>query len=175
MIPFPDKKYDVIYADPAWRYFVDYGRKPDNHYPTMPLQEIIDLPVCDIAKENTVLYLWTTIALLDSGIDVMRAWGFDYKSNLVWDKQIMGCGFWVRGQHEHLLIGAIGGGMTPESGKQWRSLLSCRRGEHSRKPLHIKDMIEIYHPDTEKIELFARPFPLFKDIDDGWDYWGNEV
>ena len=174
-IPFPDKKYDIIYADPPWQYFVDYGRRPDNHYPTMPLSEIISLPVSTILKQNAVLYLWATIALLDSAIDVMRAWGFDYKSNMVWDKQVMGMGFWTRGQHEHLLIGAIGGGMTPESGTQHRSILSCKRGQHSVKPLHAKRMIEQYHPDTDKIELFARPSPLFKGLDDGWEYWGNEA
>ena len=84
-------------------------------------------------------------------------------------------GFWTRGQHEHLLIGAIGGGMTPESGTQHRSILSCKRGQHSVKPLHAKRMIEQYHPDTDKIELFARPSPLFKGLDDGWEYWGNEA
>ena len=172
--PFPDKKYDIIYADPAWKYVMGGNKKPENHYDTMTPDKIAKLPVNKISKDNSVLYLWTTMIHLDTGLSIMKSWGFTYKTNRVWDKQVIGTGYWFRGQHEHLLLGTKGNGMCP-SENQCSSVLSVKRGQHSSKPLQVKRMIEQYHPNTDKIELFARPLPLLATQDDGWDYWGNEV
>ena len=149
------------------------NRKPDRHYTTMKTEDILSMPVSKLAEKNSVLYLWTTIAHLDVGIDVLRAWGFKYKTNMVWDKQSIGMGFWFRGQHEHLLIGTIGGGLSPKQGEQPSSVLYCKKGAHSAKPLHVRCMIEKNHPNSSKIELFARPNVF--DYDNDWDYWGDEV
>ena len=176
MIPFPDKKYDIIYADPPWRCDCESpSRTVERFYPTMATEDILQLPVTSIARSDAMLYLWTTIAHLDVAIDVIRAWGFSYKSNIVWDKQMIGLGHWLRGQHEHLLFATKGDMKAPEKGTQPPSVLSVKRGSHSSKPFQIKRLIERYHPNTEKIELFARPLPLFVGENDGWDYWGNEV
>ena len=175
MIPFPDKKYSVIYADPPWKYQMGGCKRPEIHYLTMPIKEIKSLPVNEIAKPDCVLYLWATMIHLDSAIDTIRSWGFAYKTNVVWDKQSIGTGYWFRGRHEHLLVGTTGSGLAPKAGTQYESLFVCKKGAHSAKPLRVKQMIEQYHPNTDKIELFARPSPLFKGLDDGWDYWGNEV
>ena len=149
------------------------NKKPDKHYPTMKTEDVMALPVSEIADDNSVLYLWTTIGHLDEGIDVLRSWGFKYKTNVVWDKQSICTGYWFRGQHEHLLVGTKGGGLAPKLGTQHSSVLYCKKGKHSSKPLQVRHIIEKNHPDTTKIELFARPNIL--DYDRGWDFWGNEV
>jgi N6-adenosine-specific RNA methylase IME4 len=102
-------------------------------------------------------------------MEVMDEWGFDYTTNLVWDKEQMGMGYWSRVQHEHLLIGTIGDVSPPETGDRRRSIVREQRGEHSEKPEAVADMIAEQHPNGELIELFAR------DEREGWDVWGNEA
>ena len=87
----------------------------------------------------------------------------------------MGLGMYNRGQHEQLIMAKRGNPTMPQLEGLPPSVLSVKRGEHSVKPIHFRCMIDQYHPDTDKIELFARPSPLFKGLDDGWDYWGKEV
>ena len=102
------KEYDVIMSDPPWRY--DFSntdnRKIENHYPTMTLEEIKALKVP--SANNSVCYMWATAPKLLEALDVLSAWGFTYKSQMAWDKEIMGMGYWFRGQHELLLVGTKG-------------------------------------------------------------------
>jgi N6-adenosine-specific RNA methylase IME4 len=164
-----DKLYDVILADPPWRYSFSKSksRKIENQYPTMSLREICDMEIP--AKDNAVLYLWATAPKLPEALEVMKAWGFTYKTNAVWDKQIMGMGYWFRGQHELLLVGVNGKFSPPPTDKRTSSVLSEARGMHSKKPDIVRLMIEIWFPKASKIELFAR------ERVEGWDAHGNEV
>ena len=169
MIPFPDKKYQVIYADPPWNYSFSKSnnRNIENHYPTMPLWDIKELvfPV----DNNAVLYLWATAPKLVEALEVMSAWGFEYKTHGIWDKEIIGMGYWFRGQHELLLVGVRGKFSPPEQSKRISSVYREKRGRHSKKPDNIRQLIHSWYPDKNKIELFARQKT------DGWDVWGNEV
>ncbi len=101
--------YDIIYADPPWRYddnTTSPNRRIENHYPTMALEDIKNMEIP--SAKDCILYLWSPAPLIEKALQVLNAWGFTYKSNLVWDKNKMGMGYWVRGQHEHLLIGVKG-------------------------------------------------------------------
>jgi MT-A70 len=97
-------KFSVIYADPPWRYEAPEiggpSRRIENHYPTMELQEICDLPIAEIAHKDSVLFLWTTAPKLAESMRVINAWGFSYRTGMVWTKNKIGCGFWVRNQHD---------------------------------------------------------------------------
>ena len=135
----------------------------------MSLPDICALPVADLAAESCVLFLWTTAPCLEQAFEVLRAWGFKYKSSLVWDKEIMGMGHWVRGQHEHLLIASKGAPPLPPTESVPASVFRERRREHSRKPEASYRIIEAMYPAPPKIELFARQ------VRPGWDVWGNEV
>ena len=134
-------KYNIIYADPPWRY--DHGtpgREIENHYPTMTDEEIcaLDVPVA----KDAILYLWATAPRLESGLDVMKAWGFKYKSQAVWDKVVMGMGFWFRGQHEILMVGVRGKVHPPKQADRVSSVIRVKRGRHSSKPDQVRAMIE---------------------------------
>ncbi len=167
--PFPDKKYQIIYADPPWRYsFSKSGnRKIENHYNTMTLKEIKELKVP--ADKNCILFLWATAPKLLEAIEVLKAWGFTYKTNAVWDKEIIGMGYWFRGQHELLLVGTKGKVSPPEVNFRLSSVYREKRTRHSKKPSFYRQWIHEAFPDKTKIELFAR------EKADDWDCWGNEV
>jgi N6-adenosine-specific RNA methylase IME4 len=164
--------YGVIYADPPWRfepYSRDTGmdRAADNHYPTMELDAIkaIQIPAAD----DCVLFLWATAPMLPQAIEVMHAWGFDYKSHCVWLKDRLGTGYWFRNKHELLLVGTRGNIPAPAQGQQYASVIAARVDDHSAKPNHFAEIIEELFPNLPAIELFARVPRL------GWEVWGNEV
>lgn len=161
--------YDVIYADPPWRYSFSKSdsRKIENHYPTMTVSEICELNVP--AKDNSVLYLWTTAPKLLEGLKVMEAWGFTYKSQAVWDKKKQGMGYWFRGQHEILLVGTRGKFSPPEASDRKPSVFEFARGKHSKKPDEIRQLIKDWFPEAKRLEMFCR-HPA-----EGWDIFGNEV
>lgn len=168
----PEKRYGVIYADPPWKfepYSDDTGmdRAADNHYPTMDTEAIKRLAVP--AASDCVLFLWATVPMLDVAIDVLKAWGFTYKSNFVWTKDKAGTGFWNKNKHEHLLIGVRGSIPAPAPGEQYESAFTAPRGKHSAKPFAVHEMIETMFPTLPRIELFAR------ERFEGWDAWGNEL
>lgn len=170
MIPFPKKKYQIIYADPPWQYrknTVPPNRRIENQYPTMAIKDILSLAVP--ADDNCVLYLWVTYPFLVEGLQVIEAWGFEYKSCLVWDKEIIGCGYWFRGQHEFLLVGVRGNVKPPPNSLRISSVYRQRRAKHSQKPEKIRQLISAWYPSERKIELFARKKTK------GWDVWGDEV
>jgi N6-adenosine-specific RNA methylase IME4 len=172
--PLPEGKYNVIYADPPWRY--DFSptdsRKIENQYPTMSLENIKELadrddwPVAD----NAVLFLWGTTPKLRESLEVMEYWEFDYKTNAVWDKEIIGTGFWWRGQHELLLTGVKGSFSPPSEETRISSVIRHKREDHSRKPRLVYGIIEKMFPKGKGIELFSRD-----KYSDYWKVWGYEA
>lgn len=168
VIPLPADKYDVIYCDPPWRYDFSktQSRDIENHYPTMTLEDIkaLDVP----AAENSVLLMWATAPKIKEALDVIEAWGFEYKTQSIWDKGKLGMGYWFRGQHEILLIATKGKYSPPIPENRFSSVYKEDRTAHSKKPLFYYDMIKTMFPDSKRIELFSR-----KAIE-GFDNWGNE-
>ena len=175
------KKYQIIYADPPWQYNFskDNADKIENHYPTMTQKDICALNVP--ADDNCVLYLWATAPKLLEALEVMRAWGFTYKTHAIWDKEWIGMGYWFRGTHELLLVGTKGKVSPPKPTERVASIYRERRTEHSRKPEYFKGLITDSFPaEWNRLEMFARPVKanLFNgrpDRSPSWDYWGNEV
>jgi N6-adenosine-specific RNA methylase IME4 len=167
------RRYPIIYADPPWRYenppMGDTGRSIENHYPTMTLDEIAALPVTYLATDDALLYLWATAPKLAECMTIIEAWGFEYRTCLVWDKELIGMGYYARNQHELLLVCRRGEFPTPESGTQPSSVYRERRGDHSAKPTFYYEMIEYCYPGVPKIELFART------TREGWAAWGNQA
>lgn len=163
--------YNLILVDPPWRYdhSASKTRSIEKNYPTMRLQDILALPVDLLAADEAVVYLWTTAPKLIEGVMAMEAWGFTYKTQLVWDKVAMGMGYWTRGQHEILLVGTMGKMRPPEPRNRFRSIFTEKRRKHSQKPDLLYEMLEAMHPNARKVELFARHRR------EGWDAWGNEV
>ena len=133
----------------------------------MPLEKIkeIKIPIA----ENAVLYLWATAPKLLEALAVMKSWGFKYRTQMIWDKEIIGCGWWFRGQHEILLVGVKGKFSPPAPSMRVSSVLRKRRTRHSEKPRIIRGRIKRWFPNVNRIELFAREKVR------GWDAWGNEV
>jgi N6-adenosine-specific RNA methylase IME4 len=166
-----EKVYGVIYVDPPWRYdnppMGDVARANEQHYPTMGEEAIkaIKIPAAD----NCVLFLWATVPKLDVAIDVMRAWGFKFKSAITWVKDKAGTGYWVRGQCELLLIGTSGDVPAPSPGEQPPAVVEAPRGRHSEKPDIFAEHIERLYPNVPKLEMFARK------ARPGWSCWGNEA
>jgi N6-adenosine-specific RNA methylase IME4 len=171
--PLPeDRKYPIILADPPWSYEhppFSESRKIENHYPTMPLEEICALPVTQLATENALLFIWTPPPILEQCFQVIRGWGFEYRTGFVWAKDKIGMGMYLRQQHEHLLICRRGEIPLPPPNARPPSVISAPRREHSRKPDEAYELIEQMYPELPKIELFAR------EKRKGWDVWGNEV
>jgi N6-adenosine-specific RNA methylase IME4/ParB-like chromosome segregation protein Spo0J len=173
--PLPnDRRYSVIYADPPWHFEVyneesGIERAAGNHYPTMQLSEICVLPVGSLATDAAVLFLWTTAPHLRESFDVLAAWGFVYKTNIVWAKDKIGLGYFVRNQHELLIVAARGDMPSPLPSNRPPSIISAQRREHSRKPDEAYELIERMYPELPKIELFARS-PR-----EGWAAWGNQA
>lgn len=165
------KKYAVIYADPPWRYehSMDSGDAVENHYPTMQLSDICALPVGEIAARDCVLFLWATSPKLPEAFEVLRAWGFTYRTNSVWVKHYIGPGYYFRQRHELLLVATRGEPPTPEEQNRPDSVQEHPRTEHSKKPEAYYGLIEAMYPGATRIELFAR------EAREGWDCWGNEV
>ena len=175
------KKYKTIYADPPWQFQNRTGKVAPEHkrlarYSTMKLQEIKLLPVSDLADEKSHLYLWVPNALLPEGLEVMRAWGFEYKTNIIWEKvrkdgmpDGRGVGFYFRNVTEILLFGIKGEkNRTLDPGRSQVNLIRAMKREHSRKPDEFVSMIENCSPGPY-LELFARGER------DGWDMWGNQA
>ena len=165
------KPYDVILADPPWRY--NFSRSPtrriENHYPTLTLSQVKLLGETIPAAANSVLFLWATAPKLIEALDVMEAWGFRYRTQAIWDKRIIGMGYWFRGQHELLLVGTKGKYSPPAPSQRIPSVISRKRGRHSKKPEDVHLWIERAFPKARKLELFAR------ERRNGWAIWGNEV
>ena len=173
-------KYQVIYADPPW-HFRTYSKKgrdrcPDNkHYQTMNLDWVKGLPISEIADDNCALFLWVIDPMLPQGLEVMKSWGFKFKTvaftwvkkNRVSDGFFTGLGYWTRGNPEMCLLGTRG--KPKRISKSVPQLNISSRREHSRKPDEIREAIVELMGDVPRVELFARHHF------DGWDAWGDEV
>lgn len=163
------KKYQIIYADPPWRYDFSNNKhyKVENHYPSMTTDDICKLQIP--SEKDSVLFLWATAPKLLEALRVMESWGFKYKTQAVWDKVNRGLGYWFRGQHEILMVGVRGKFSPPLVADRVSSVFVEKKCGHSKKPLIIRKWIGQAFPDNTKIELFAR------NKTEGWDVWGNEV
>ena len=174
-------KFRTILADPPWRFTNRTGKMAPEHrrlsrYETMTLEDICRLPVSEISEKTAHLYLWTPNALLPDALRVMEAWGFQYKTNLVWHKvrkdggsDGRGVGFYFRNVTELILFGVRGpNARTEAAGRRQVNLFSTRKREHSRKPDEQYDLIEqcSVGPYFELFSRGRRP---------GWTVWGNEA
>lgn len=175
------KKYNIIYADPPWSYRDKRDKHPrlcggaSAHYPTMSIQDIKNLPVKDLADENAILFLWATFPNLQEALDVIKAWGFTYKTlGFSWiktnknnGKPFFGIGYYTKSNCEVCLIGVKG--KPPKVSNSVSSVVIAPREQHSKKPDVVRDKIVELCGDLPRIELFARQSTP------GWDVWGNEV
>lgn len=157
--------FSVIYADPPW----DYIREEQLGYTTMTLEAICEMPVNELAAEDAVLFLWCSASLPQEALDVIKAWGFTFKTQAIWDKVNPGMGSYFRIQHEHLMIATRGNIPEVPGTVRFAAVFTEKRREHSRKPDCAYEMIEAMYPELNKIELFCRGEPRT-----GWAGWGNE-
>lgn len=172
-------KYGIIYADPPWHYEKSGGTKNSrglakSFYPTMPIAELKELPLKDLADDNCVLFMWATFPKLPEALELIKEWGFIYQSvAFTWVKKtvkgldFVGMGYWTRANPEVCLL-AIKGKPKPVS-HSVRQLVYAPLGRHSEKPHEIRTLIEQLVGDVPRIELFARHRTR------GWDVWGNQV
>jgi len=188
MIEFPNKKYQVIYADPPWNFSsklksskLEENGKAVQHkliekYQTMRIKDICELPIKEIADETSVLLMWTTDAHLEEAMKVINAWGYKYKTvGFIWNKkektgkQVCFMGQWTMKGSEICLLATRGKAHSLLKVRNIRQLIEAPRGKHSEKPQEARERIDKLFGDIPKIELFAR-----QEIE-GWDCWGNEV
>jgi N6-adenosine-specific RNA methylase IME4 len=180
LLSFSPTCFGTILADPPWQFNNRTGKMAPEHkrlmrYRTMTMKEIMELPVARIAKPASHLYLWVPNALLAEGLEVMKRWGFMYKTNMVWYKirkdggpDGRGVGFYFRNVTELVLFGVRGSLRTDDPGRRQVNIVSTRKREHSRKPDELYDIIEACSPGPY-LEMFARHSR------EGWEQWGNEV
>jgi N6-adenosine-specific RNA methylase IME4 len=175
------KRFATVLADPPWQFQNRTGKVAPEHrrlsrYGTMDLQAIMDLPVAQLAADTSHLYLWVPNALLPDGLKVMEAWGYTYKSNIVWRKirkdggsDGRGVGFYFRNVTELVLFGVRGkNARTLQPGRTQVNFLETRKREHSRKPDEFYDIVESCSPGPY-LEMFARG-PR-----ENWSVWGNQA
>ena len=185
----PDKKYQVIYADPPWDYGgkMQYDKtviKDENEgfkkkiflssaefkYPTVKLKDLKKLDVASISADDCLLFMWTTGPQMANSIELGKAWGFEYKTvAFVWDKMVHNPGRYTLSQTEFVLAFKKGKFPQPRGARNIRQMVQIKRGAHSVKPAEIIDGITKMFPEQEKIELFARNNYV------GWDNWGLEI
>ena len=176
-----DRRFRTILADPPWQFQNRTGKMAPEHrrlsrYSTLELDEILSLPVRSLAHETSHLYLWVPNALLLEGLKVMEAWGFKYKTNVVWHKirkdggpDGRGVGFYFRNVTEMILFGTRGkNARTLAPGRRQVNFLATQKREHSRKPDEMYDIVESCSPGPY-LELFARGMRK------NWTVWGNEA
>lgn len=185
----PNKKYQVIYADPPW----DYGGKTQYdksviksqnvefekniflssasfQYPTIKLKQLKELNIESISDNNCLLFMWTTGPQMANSIELGEAWGFEYKTvAFVWDKMVHNPGRYALSQTEFVLAFKKGKFPQPRGARNVRQFIQVHRREHGVKPVEVIDGITKMFPTQEKIELFAR------NKYDGWDSWGLET
>ena len=168
----PSETYRVIYADPPWSYgnsgLDDYGHA-ERHYPTMTIDELCQMPVKAMVDDDAVLFMWVTSPLLEECFDVIRAWGFKYKTSFIWDKVKHNFGHYNSVRHELLLV-CTRGSCTPDVKTLHDSVQTIERTDkHSEKPEEFRAIIDAIYPRGRRIELFSR-----KTVN-GWDAYGNET
>lgn len=183
-LPFPSKHYNIIYADPPWKFSSKELQKYDGnrftsvekHYITQDINWIKDLPVKDIVSDDCALFMWATDAHLKEAIEVMDAWGFKYITiAFVWEKltitgkTVANLGAWTMKNYEICLFGTRGRMLKYKKCNNIYQKVAAIRTKHSKKPDMVRKNIEMLFGDLPRIELFAR------EKIDGWDAWGNEI
>ena len=165
--------FDIVVADPPWKFSSNSVAKPGRnamrHYPCMSDMEICALPVETWVGRDALLFLWTTAPMLERSMAVYKDWGFKYVSQLIWIKDKVGTGFWVRNRHEIVLIAKRGKFPCPKPAPFGDSVITGQQREHSRKPEALQNQIDIIWPHTRKLEMFARR------ARPGWTVWGNQI
>ncbi|EHQ63645.1 hypothetical protein PDENDC454_04239 [Paenibacillus dendritiformis C454] len=180
-------KYDIIYADPPWAYRQKGRGAAENHYPVMTTDELIRLPIRDIASDKAICFMWATFPNYMEAVRLMQAWGFEYKTAaFIWvkkypksDAHVVGMGAYTRANAEPLLIGISKATRAKQQviSRSIRQIVETNEPEvveapkeqHSKKPAIFRNKITELLGDVSRIELFARQrFP-------GWHAWGNEV
>ena len=162
-------RFQTVLADPPWRYENVASRAAaENHYRTMSLDEICSLPVERLVEPNAHLHLWTTNAFLEPAFTVLRDWGFEFKSCMVWIKPTIGMGNYWRVSHEFMLFGTRG--RLPFGRNDIPSWLNAPRSAHSRKPFEFRELIEQVSPGPY-LELFGRE----EQPNTGWTVFGDQV
>lgn len=169
-----NEKFRVIYSDPAWSYN-DKQDTPNlggasKHYQTMSVNEICNLPVKEISEKDSVLFLWVTSPLLEDAFEVIKSWGFKYKSSFIWDKVKHNMGHYNSVRHEILLI-ATKGSCVPDNKTLYDSVQSIERNDnHSEKPIDFLNIIDDLYLFGNKLEMFCRKIKK-----QNWYGWGNEI
>ena len=170
-----ERKYSIVYADPAWDYWSGGNKNQNLHYNTMTMQDICNLPVKSITDKDCVLFLWVTYPILEQAFEVIKAWGFEYstagfvwvKKNKVSDTPFMGCGSWTRANSELCLMATKGTVTRIDAGIS--QVIESPIEEHSKKPVITRELITRLVGELPRIELFSRAAV------NGWDCWGNEI
>lgn len=170
-----DRKYNIIYADPPWQYWESGNKNQSLHYTTMPIDDICDLPVKDIAADDCILFMWVTYPILNEAFRVIESWGFKYstaafvwvKKNKQKDTPFVGCGAWTRANSELCLLATKGNITRLDAGVS--QIVESPVEEHSKKPDVVRDLITRLVGELPRVELFCR------NPAEGWDVWGNEA
>jgi len=169
------EKYSIVYADPPWKYIsgdqhtdTEQETVIGSHYKQMTIDELCAMPIKQMIYDNSILFLWVTAPLLEECFDLIRAWGFKYKTGMVWDKVKHNVGHKVSIRHEHLLI--CERGQMPDIHELVDSVYSEERTEHSKKPEYFRELIDKLYPIGKRIEIFARG-----KLPENWDTWGDEA
>jgi N6-adenosine-specific RNA methylase IME4 len=174
----PPGQFRVIYADPPWQYRDSgvivtsdaYGRA-ERHYPTLSIEELEALPIREHVAEEAVLFLWVTSPLLGECWPVIDAWGFEYKTNIVWDKVAHNYGHYVSVRHEFLMLCTRGSCLPDQPTPMPDSVITIPRSErHSEKPSAFRDLIDRLYPHGPALELFGRQAPGGR-----WTTFGNQL
>ena len=165
--------FEVIVADPPWRFASNSAAKPGRnarrHYDTMTVEQIAAMPVRNIAAKSALLLLWITVPLEHRANEVLTAWGFRPKSRLIWDKGKIGTGYWARNRHEPCIIATRGRFPCPKPALFPTSIIPGQRREHSRKPDWLVEAIDARLASYRRLELFARRPRA------GWTVFGNQT
>ena len=185
VIDLPNKKYNVIYADPPWHYgsksavnnTTGSAIKPlSDHYSTMSLQELKNMPIKNMTKDDAACFMWVTDSHIDEALEVLRSWGFAYKTIAFnWVKTTSKGNYcknvapWTMKSSEICLLGIKGRMTKYKQANNIESLVIAQRTQHSQKPNEVRKRIEDLFGDLPRIELFARQKT------DGWDVWGDEI
>lgn len=172
--PIPPGQYQVIYADPPWEYGNTMPEEKrmgqEFHYQTMTVPEIAAMPMKGIAADNAVLFLWVTSPILEESFEVVKAWGFEYKSSFVWHKEGASALAHYNDMIHEILLVCVRGSFMPVEPMRFKSVVSIpRTRKHSEKPAYFRELIEQLYPDTARVELFSRQAV------EGWTAYGNQV
>jgi N6-adenosine-specific RNA methylase IME4 len=169
--------YSIVYADPPWDYngreqhnTAEANKSASDHYNTATLEDLKKIKVASVCAKDCLLFMWTSSPHLEQALELMKAWGFQYKTiAFVWHKQKTNPGYYTVSSVEICLVGKKGIIPSPRGARNIRQFLSEERTEHSKKPDEIRNRIVQMFPTQKKLELFARQRT------EGWDVFGNEV